>query len=422
MGARADNGPESDRRASTARHGRAEWGGCRGGRDSLLRGVRYVILTAVSAVVSVAGLFPSSAGAADGDVRITTAYPYVNVQPGQTVSFDIQVSASTPKVVALSVSDVPNGWKATLRGGGFVIDGITASTDPAKPATATLEIQVPADTAAGTYPVNVFGDGAVAIALQLKVAATVAQGVELTADFDRLKKKPSESFDFTITVNNNVPVEQVFNFEATGPQGWDVTASNASEAAAPNVRVAGGGTGKAKISAKAAPDTAGGEYPIQVVVRSDKGGEGSITLTAIVAGAAQLALSTSDQRLNLSAQAGKTVRKTLVVRNAGSAALENVSLSASTPSDWKVTFEPATVASVEAGQTVPVTAVIRPSKDAVAGDYDIKITSSSGGGLSSDASLRVTVKSSRLWGLVGVALIVVAVVALFSLFRRFGRR
>lgn len=382
---------------------------------------RRAVAACLSALVLVSGLAAAPARAAAGDVRITTPFPYVNVQPGQTVTFDVQVTAATPKVVALGVTGAPPGWKTTLRGGGFVIDGITASADATKPATATLEVQVPADATEGTYPVSVTGDGAVAIPLQLKVAANVAQGVSLKTDFDRLKKKPSESFDFTITVNNNVPVEQVFSFEADGPQGWSVTATNANEAAAPNVKVSGGGTGSVKVSAKAPPGVAGGEYPIQVAVRSDKGGEGSITLTAVVAGEAALALSTSDQRLNLSGQAGRTVRKALVVQNTGSAALENVALTASAPTDWKVTFEPATVASVEAGKTTEVVALIRPSKDAVAGDYDLKVTSNAGS-LSSDTSLRVTVKSSRLWGFVGVALIVVAVVALFGVFRRYGRR
>lgn len=389
--------------------------------------IRTILRTAALVVVPALAfgglLVPADAAraATPPGLQITTPYPAVNVQPGQVVKFDINVVSAAPDVVKLGVDGAPSGWKTTMRGGGFVIDGITASTDEAKPATATLEVTVPTDAKEGTYPMKVLGNGSTAIPLELRVSNQVAQGVSLTTDFDRLKKKPSETFSYTITINNNVPVEQVFNVEAQGPQGWDVTAASASQAAASTVKVAGGGTGQVTVTAKAPAGTSGGEYPIQVNVTTDAGGSGQLALTAVVAGQAEIALGTSDQRLNLSAQAGKTTRKTLVVTNSGSAALADVALSASTPTDWKVTFEPATLPTVEAGKTAEVTAVIQPSKDAVAGDYDLKV-SSKAGDLTSDAQLRVTVKSSRWWGVVAVGVIVVAVGALFGVFRRFGRR
>ncbi len=367
------------------------------------------------------GLGAGVAGAQAADVHVTTPYPAVDVQPGQLVTFPIAVVGSAARIVPLALADVPTGWKATLRGGGFLISGITASVDLTKPATASLEVTVPDGAAEGTYPINVLADGIVAIPLQLRVQAKLDQGVSLKADFDHLKMKPSETFAYTLTVTNNVPVEQVFSFEASGPQGWDVAAVDASQAAAATVRVAGGATASVKVTAKAPAATAGGQYPIDVTVTANDGSAGNIQLTAEVAGEAQLALTTSDQRLNLSAEAGSTTRKTLVVQNDGSAALENVSLTASAPTDWKITFDPPTVASVDPGGTAEVTALIQPSKDAVAGDYDLKVTGNAGG-LHADSSLRVTVKSSRWWGVVGVALIIAAVSALFAVFRRFGRR
>ena len=44
-----------------------------------------------------------------------------------------------------------------MRGGGFVVHGVT--TDPDTPPKATLELDVPADAAAGTYPITVTGQG-----------------------------------------------------------------------------------------------------------------------------------------------------------------------------------------------------------------------------------------------------------------------
>ena len=118
--------------------------------------------------------------------------------------------------------------------------------------------------------------------------------------------------------------------------------------------------------------------------------------------------------------AGSTTKKTMTIENTGSAPLEGVTLGASPPTDWNVTFEPAKI-DVKAGETADVVADIRPSKNAVAGDYVVSITASSGSA-SSSADLRVTVKTTRWWGLVGILIIVAAVAALYGVFRKYGRR
>lgn len=84
-------------------------------------------------------------------------------------------------------------------------------------------------------------------------------------------------------------------------------------------------------------------------------------------------------------------------------------------------FEPEQIASVGAGESVPVTVRIQPAGNAVAGDYAVGITASAGGE-TSDLAIRYTVETSRWWGALGIAVIVVAFVILFFVFRRFGRR
>jgi uncharacterized membrane protein len=57
----------------------------------------------------------------------------------------------------------------------------------------------------------------------------------------------------------------------------------------------------------------------------------------------------------------------------------------------------------------------------VAGDYLVSMTAEVPEA-NSQVELRTTVKTSTLWGLVGILLIVAAVGGLMYVFRRFGRR
>ena len=104
-------------------------------------------------LVAVLGLAPwttASAQTPDPTVRLTTPYPALLVEPGSDIKLDLSAAAPQPERVDLAVEGLPDGWKATLRGGGFVISGLTAAPDP--PAKAQLELAVPPTAAPGSYP------------------------------------------------------------------------------------------------------------------------------------------------------------------------------------------------------------------------------------------------------------------------------
>jgi uncharacterized membrane protein len=88
-------------------------------------GTRIGRLLAVLATVlalSTIGLITGAGPAAA--VEISTDYPVVDVQAGQSVSLDLNLSSKTTERVALSVASAPNGWNAELQGGGFTIGGV----------------------------------------------------------------------------------------------------------------------------------------------------------------------------------------------------------------------------------------------------------------------------------------------------------
>jgi len=176
-----------------------------------------------------------------------------------------------------------------------------------------------------------------------------------------------------------------------------------------------------KVDATPPAGTAEGKYPIDVAVAAANGASGKIELTAEVSGAAKLALQTADQKLNTSGTANTEKRVPMIVSNTGTAALSNVQLAGTAPTGWDVAFDPKTLAAVQPNETAQVTAIIKPAKDAVAGDYTLTVRSSAGSE-SSNVDLRYTVQGSRTLGFIAIAVIVVAFLALAGVFIRFGRR
>jgi uncharacterized membrane protein len=164
-----------------------------------------------------------------------------------------------------------------------------------------------------------------------------------------------------------------------------------------------------------------GAYPIQIHAQGGET-EAAIELVAEVVGEASLNLTTVDERLSGEAEIGTQTPVTLLVQNTGSAPAVSVATSATSPSGWTVEFEPETIEQIEPGQQAQVTARMQPSDKAIAGDYEITFRAQPEGGASESAEYRVTVRTSTLWGVAGVALIAVAVGVVGLAVSRFGRR
>jgi len=141
-----------------------------------------------------------------------------------------------------------------------------------------------------------------------------------------------------------------------------------------------------------------------------------------VTGQSQLTVTSPDGNLSGQANAGKASAVNVVLRNTGTAPALGVQLSASAPSGWDVTFSPQTIAEIPPGQQVEVSANIQPTDKAVAGDYMVTVKAQPSDGSSQSADFRITVLTSTLWGIVGIALIAVALGVVALAVVRFGRR
>lgn len=378
-----------------------------------------VLATIVAAEAALAGLGGPSV--AQVGIRLTTPYPAVAVEPGESATFELKVTAPDRERVDLAVTQKPEGWDTTLRGGGFVIDGVF--TDPDQSPQAQLEVGVPSEARGGTYGVVVAANspaGSDVLELDLRVAKAATGSVELTSQFPTLQGPSDATFTFDLEVSNNTPQETTFSLEALGPEGWQVDARPAGEEQASTLIVAGGQTGSVTITADPPDDVVAEIYPIEVRV-SGGGREAATQLQVEITGNFAMTLRTPDERLNVDVVADRTTEIGLLVVNDGTAPVVGVELTATPPTDWRVDFTPKVIQQIAPGGSAQAVASITPAGSAVAGDYvvtiDARIPETT-----SQLELRTTVKTSGFWGFVGLLLIVGALVGLAWVFRRYGRR
>jgi uncharacterized membrane protein len=361
------------------------------------------------------------AATAAGDVTLTTPFPAVAVAPGAKVSFDITVDSSVTQRVDLTVSGAPAGWTAQLFGGGFVVDSVQASSS--KGTEVRLDVSVPADATATTARIRVSanaGGTTDTLPLDIRVTPAAAGEVSLTTTTNQLKGPSTASFKFSLTLHNDTSEDLTFTGLSTGPAGWTITTQVSADAQAANAIVKAGATSPVTVTATAPLDVAAGVYPISVDVSSGTR-TAHADVAAEVTGTYTLKLSTPDGRLNAQASAGSNTDLSLVLQNTGTAPITGVTTTASAPTGWKVTFEPADGVDVAPGVDQTVIAHILPSSEAIAGDYVVTFRSTSELANAS-ADIRVTIQTGLLGGVFGIGLIVLVLAGLGWVFLRYGRR
>ena len=109
------------------------------------------------------------------------------------------------------------------------------------------------------------------------------------------------------------------------------------------------------------------------------------------------------------------------MKNTGSTDLNNITFRASKPSNWEVVIDPDTIYNIAAGGTSNITALIKAYDKAIPGDYVTNITAHTDEATSS-ISMRISVKTPMLWGWLGILIILGAIVSVWYLFRKYGRR
>lgn len=354
-------------------------------------------------------------------LTLFTRFPAQEVAIGESLSFPLVLRAPEAQVARLSVRDLPEGWTATLRGDGRVVQ--SAYITPGEDARVDLRVEPAADSAAGDYSFSVLAEGQgqrAELRLTMVVQQQLPPSLRFEVDLPAVRGAPDSTFRFSTTLRNEGDADLSANLLAEAPAGWGVIFRSAGQEVT-SLPVTAGGAQSISVEVQAPEGVELGSFPIYVRA---EGGEvqAETTLTAEVVGQPQVALTTPDGRLSGQATIGQSSSFTLLLRNTGSAPAQNITLSATPPSGWTVEFQPAQVGELAPGASLEVTANLRPADQAVAGDYVVSFSARPEEGRSAAADFRITVLTSTLWGIVGIALIAVAVGIVGLAVSRFGRR
>ncbi len=357
-------------------------------------------------------------------IYLMSDYPAVTLRPGATSSVNLRLQnyAMAPERLALSVAGVPKGWTATLMGGGQPVEAAMPATNSS--VSLELRLDVPKDAPVGTQTLTVSAAGDTT-KLDLPVAVTLAKDLPakltLTPQLPELRGTSKSSFEYQLGIKNDSGKKLTVSLSAQAPQNFDASFTEQYGSQELNaVPVDAGQTKDVKLKVTPPNTAAAGNYKVVARVAAEDA-SATADLELNITGQPRLDVSGREGLVSTRASAGKETSVPVVITNTGTAPADNIDLSGSAPSGWKITFDPKSVERIAPNENKEVQALITPTEKAIAGDYVTTIRAATRG-KSASTNFRVTVTTSTMWGIAGVGIIGVALLVMVGAVARFGRR
>jgi len=389
--------------------------------------MRGALLASLIILLAVAS-YPAAAQSTGG-ISISTYFTGVSVQAGQPIYTSLNVTNSMAEPASISIStSAPPGWTAVTSYNGYNVTAVYA------PAGATRSVQlgiyVPSGATPGTYEVNVTAwsgqveSNELTFYVEVTPAPTSSQPIAVSVSYPSLTASPGSTLSYMFEVDNNLGETSVATFSMSAPPGWAYTflPSQYSTTVISGISMNAYSENPGLVAEVYVPSSAQpGIYNLTLTVTAS-GYRVSIPLSATVTGTYSYGLSTPGGLLSISAGAGHTSTATILVSNTGTEPLTDLTLTAVQPSsDWTIELNPATIQVLQPGQNATVTMSVTPPPNAIPGVYSLTVSAYSQQASSQSLNFLVTVTKQTYWGVVGIAVIVVAIAALIAVFWRFGR-
>jgi uncharacterized membrane protein len=391
--------------------------------------MRASALAPLALVISTLMIAPVAHAADEHDPNIKglylmTDYPAVTIRPGTTSNIPLRLQnyGLAPDRYQLSVSGVPSGWTATILGGGQPV--AAAMPAPDKDVSLQLRLDVPANSKLDgqTLTVKAEGQGNQAgLPIQVALAKELPAKLSVKAQLPSLRGSPKSNFEYTLSIKNDSGRDVTASFAAQAPENFETSFTEAyGTQELSSIPIPAGQSKDVKLKVRPPSTVDAGHFPVSVTVKAEDA-TATTDLALDVVGQPQLQVAGRDGLLSARAVAAQQTSIPIVVTNTGSAPAENVTLSAGSPSGWKVTFNPETLERLVPGKDTEVQALVTPSDKSLAGDYMVSLRANSRGE-SASSQFRITVNTSTVWGMVGAGVIGVALLLMLGAVARFGRR
>lgn len=372
-------------------------------------------------LLGVLTLIPIKASAAS--LTLYTPYTGLSVTPGETITYNVDVinDSNTIQHVTFDVNELPKGWDYSLRADGITIEQLSIRANSEEQI--TVEVNVPLEVNKGKYQpeLNVSGNDGTKSSLPLLI--NVSEKGTFKTDFSieqpNMQGDIDSDFSYTATLKNQTADSQHYALSAKFLEGWNVD-FNVDGSNVTSVTIDPNESKDITINVTPAENSKADTYIIPVYASAGST-TAEIELETVITGKFNIELTTPEGNLSTNITAGRDKNVSLVVENTGSVDLTDISLSAQTPPNWEVTFDQEQIPVLKAGDKTTVKATVEAPDDAIAGDY-VTTFNAETPQVSAEAPFRMSVKTSTLWGFVGVAIILIVIGGLYIIFKKYGRR
>jgi len=390
-----------------------------------MRGFAFVLSLVLLAL---APAIPAGAEDAPPPVKglfLLTDYPAITVRPGTTTTVNLRLRnyAVDPERFALSVSGVPQGWTATMLGGGQPVAAAMVATNDST--SLQLRLDVPESAQTGTtqnLTVTAKGDKTeTSLPIAVSLAKDLPAKLTIKAQLPSLRGTSKSSFEFQMDVKNDSGRNLVVSLGAQAPRNFETsfTEQYGSQELS-SLPIDAGQSKTVKLKVRPPNTIAASRYPVSVKASAEDA-SADTTVALEITGQPQLNIAGREGLVSGRAEAGVESTIPITITNTGTAPADEIELSGTAPSGWKIEFDPKTVDQIPTGQNKEVQAHITPPAKAIAGDYVTTIRAASRGENAS-SDFRIAVTTSTIWGIVGVGIIAIALLILVGAVARFGRR
>jgi len=351
----------------------------------------------ILSLITVGGLFLFGATSVLAQVDLYTPYTGLSVTPGESINYSVDVNNQSSSVEHLTfdINDLPEEWSSTITSGGNDIRQL--SVDGNGTQTIDLEIRVPLQVEKGDYHFELVAKTSEGSKSTLPFLVEVSEkgtfDSEINVDQPNLEGHTTASFTYSIDLRNRTANEQNYSLNAQVPAGWGVQFTSGSDSIT-SVTLEPGEEGTINVDVTPAENATADTYEIPIQA-SASGTSAEATLEAVITGSYALDITTPDGRLSTDITAGRSKTVDLLVKNTGTATLNDVKITASTPPNWESEFDNSTIPTLEAGDTTTIKATLTASDDAIAGDYEATF-SAEATETSANAAFRVSVETSTL--------------------------
>jgi len=383
-----------------------------------------ITITAVSEITTTLTFHITVASA--GSSFLFCPYPGVYATLGSSAKFDITLvnPFSTVLTFDVWVESIPANWSASIKSAsGTALSAVTVSAqqsvdlvvqvDSIASATTDQTYQVMFKAAATRYNIT---DG-----LPLSVSLTeAANEVTITTSLPEIAISAGDSATYSATVANLGISDRFLFLSSQPPSGWTVS-FNAGNSAITSLYLYASNTSALTVTVTPPSSVNVGSYNIPIQVKSETGAVlAELNLTTTVTGSYSLSLYPSTYAM--AATSGQSASFTATVTNTGYTTLTDIVVNVTLPEDWTYTISPPQVDHLGPRESATFNVNVKIPDNTVAGDYMVNVMGSCSQTQSSQSQVRFTVSASTSWGIYGIVIAIVFIVALVLVFRKFRRR